>query len=102
MVDESFGTYLLEVNTGPVLKGDHEGDMRMIAGMTEMLFGTGMCSPAFTDFKCLFDRSCWVRSGRAGVWRGGGAGQMSDSLHIHPRHRTTTALRPWQPACHVH
>ena len=45
MVDESFGTYLLEVNTGPVLKGDHEGDMRMIAGMTEMLFGTGTCSP---------------------------------------------------------
>ena len=23
--------------------------MRMIAGMTEMLFGTGMCSPAFTE-----------------------------------------------------
>ena len=45
MVDESFGTYLLEVNTGPVLKGDYEGDMRMIAGMTEMLFGTGTCSP---------------------------------------------------------
>ena len=47
MVDESFGTYLLEVNTGPVLKGDDESDMRMIAGMTEMLFGTGTCSPCF-------------------------------------------------------
>ena len=47
MVDESFGTYLLEVNTGPVLKGDDESDMRMIAGMTEMLFGTGACSPCF-------------------------------------------------------
>ena len=48
MVDESFGTYLLEVNTGPVLKGDDESDMRMIAGMTEMLFGTGACGvPCF-------------------------------------------------------
>ena len=47
MVDESFGTYLLEVNTGPVLKGDDEDDMRMIAGMTEMLFGTGACSCCF-------------------------------------------------------
>ena len=53
MVDESFGTYLLEVNTGPVLKGNHEGDMRMIAGMTEMLFGTGTCSPCVHRLQVL-------------------------------------------------
>jgi hypothetical protein len=38
MVDKDFKPYLLEANTGPVLKVEH--DMEIITGLTNMIFGT--------------------------------------------------------------